>query len=197
MLSVISGGAGQVTPTPPVGGPSAAAIVAPAVPTLERARRRTAVCRPTDALEPWRVDVTPALRRLASAAAEVGLTLDTAAALVVERVLVVRERALEGVVNELDARAAASLIRQPLSAATAAYLRTLTSGAVRPSSLGGRRAALALPARLTDRIGSARSLRDLVEPQTLDSALTWERAAVVGGWTLTEWAVGEAFALRA
>jgi hypothetical protein len=198
-LSVISGGATQESPAQAIGGPAAATATAaaPAAPASARARRRPTACRPTDALEPWRIPVTPQLRRLAKKAGALGLALDTAAAVVVERSLVIREHALEAVLLEVDHRAAVSAVQRPLSAASAAYLRTLSCGGAARPKVQGPKVILALPARLNDRIGSLDALCDLVEPDTLATALDWERAAVAGGWTLTEWAVGEALALRA
>jgi hypothetical protein len=169
----------------------------PAVAAAERARRRPVACRPTDALEPWRVEVTSGLRRLATEAAGVGVALETAAAVVIESALVTRERALDdSVLAELERRAQAARPRAELSAASAAYLRELGKAAGEAVALRERTVVIALPARLNDRIRSPRAVPDLIDSAALTGGLAWERAAVVSGWTLTEWALVQLLELR-
>jgi hypothetical protein len=134
--------------------------------------------------------VSPQLRELAVAAHTAHVTLDTAVAVVVERELVIIEAALEAaVVARLDGRARTASPRTGLSNATAAHLRELGRAPVEASALGTSTVVLALPARLNDRIGTPVALARLLAPDTLGSALDWERAALGRGFTLTEWAL--------
>lgn len=193
-LSVIRGGADDSPLRALIGGAAAAIVAAPAA---ERARRRALACRPTDALEPWRVEAVPGVQRLADAAAKRGVAFDTAAAVVVERSLVVRELGLEPIVTDLDRRAAAARPRRSLCAASAAYLRELGNAAAPQVQHGGAIVVLSLPARLNDRIATPSALSGLLDPGGLGSALSWERAAVTAGSTLTEWVLLELLSLRA
>jgi hypothetical protein len=161
-----------------------------------RRLRRALACRPTDALEPWRIPVDAQLRALAAAAVAAGVAFETAAGVVAERSLVVAEHGLTAPqIADLDGRARAARPRTELSAASAAYLRELGSTrAVAPRL--GTSVTLALPARLNDRIGSPARLPQLLDADTLAAALAWERAAMGAGLTLTEWALGELLELR-
>jgi hypothetical protein len=195
-FSVIEGGL-RHTSSPLLGGPPVGTSSVPAVAATERARRRAIACRPTDALEPWRVEVGTGLRQLAARATAAGLALDTAAAVVIERALVTRERALDpDVLLDLDRRAQLSRPGIGLCAATAAYLRELGNVANDSVALRARTVVIALPARLNDRIRSPERLPELMDPAALSAALAWERAAVANGWTLTEWALAQLLELR-
>jgi hypothetical protein len=136
------------------------------------------------------------VRRLAAAAAERGVAFETAAAVVVERELVVSEFALDPVVAELDRRAEAARPLRPLSATTPAYLRELGKAGAPQGQHGRATVVLSLPARLNDRIFNPAALSALIDAESLGTALAWERAAVVGGYTLTEWALLELLSLR-
>ena len=149
--------------------------------------------RPSDRLEPWIIGVQTAAD-FAAAAIELGVPFQLAAIVVVERTLA--EADLEacgaaGVIRHLDATAQASAVALELSEPQSAYLRALSRplserlvGSSRESRL---RRSVALPMRLTERIGAA-DIDQLLKSDAIASALAWERAAVLEGRTMSEWA---------
>lgn len=145
--------------------------------------------RPADRCEPWSVEDESDLRALAAAAARSGVLFGLAAVLVVERRLLAVELATQGLDAELarrlDAEAARVKVTFELSASLSAYLAAL-SGHGREAA-GSVTRPLALPMRLTERI-LARQLRPQFDAALLPSALIWERAAVLEGRTMSEWA---------
>ena len=111
------------------------------------------------------------------------LPLDTAACLLVEHGLLVRELAAH---RPLLDWAAAGAARDELSDASAAYLRSLAIAGERACPLRPER--LRLPSRLTDRILAHDGPEDLLGGD-LRQALAWEIAAVRTGATMTEWSL--------
>lgn len=154
----------------------------------------TPTARPADRCEPWPVEDEPQLRALAAAAAG-GISLELAAVLLVERALLASELAAHGVdelADRLDAEAARATVAVELSEPLSAYLFAL-SGRGRGAA-GSLPRVLALPMRLTERILS-RQGRPQLDAALLSSALAWERAAVLEGRTMSEWAAVKAFEL--
>jgi hypothetical protein len=150
--------------------------------------------RPSDRCEPWLVEVTQELRALAQAAAALGISPTLAAVLVVERWLVASDlegQDLESLVPELDAEAAKARVTIELSEPLSAYLVALAGGVDRAAVLPP---VLALPMRLTERIVARGRVPEL-DPALLKSALLWERAAVLSGRTMGEWAALTVLAL--
>src|SRR5436305_435754 len=99
-----------------------------------KVRRRRAAGRPGDVREPWDLNASAAVRRLAAQALEVPLHLDTALALVIERELLRRDLGTserrDGALASLDAHAVEHVaVRLALRSADAVYLRSLTHGA--------------------------------------------------------------------
>jgi len=144
--------------------------------------------RPSERCEPWPVDDQGRLRSLAAAAAERGVSLELAAIVVVERSLLADDLAARGheeMAVRLDAEAARASVTIELSEQLSAYLCAL-SGHNRDGSRSLPRL-IALPMRLTERLGTEGGAARLEAP-LLESALRWERAAVLEGRTMSEWA---------
>ncbi len=144
------------------------------------------VARPGDRCEPWPLD-DRAAAPLARTAADLGVAFELAAVVTVERSLLAEDLETVGLSDAtatLDVAARAATVTGELSEPATAYLLALDrsmSARPRPRNI------LVLPMRLTERVG-------LVAPESrldaalLPSAIAWERAAVVAGRTMTEWA---------
>ena len=145
------------------------------------------VARPADRCEPWPIDggLTPPFAR---AAADLGIAFELAAVVTVERSLLGEELeclGLEDARGTLDCNARVAAVTGELSEPLSAYLGALDR------SLDARahpRSRLVLPMRLTERIGPAGPASRL-DVALLPSAIAWERAAVLAGRTMTEWAL--------
>lgn len=145
--------------------------------------------RPYERLEPWPLTEETA-RRLAAAANARQLPFETTGALVVERTLLARDLSMPGrdsFTTALDEIASRMRVERALTEPQSAYLRALS-----PSRLPAVRTAnlphlLPLPMRLIERIGEG-GLDGAVDVTLLESALLWERAAVLNGRTMSEWA---------
>lgn len=152
--------------------------------------------RPADRCERWAIEEAPGLRALAGAAARDGVSFGLAAVLVVERRLLAVELAMHGLDAELgrrlDVEASRAKVKVELSDSLSAYLAAL-SGHGRDSA-GSTPRSVALPMRLTERI-LARQTRPEFDAALLPSALMWERAAVLEGRTMSEWAALKALEL--
>lgn len=79
-------------------------------------------------------------------------------------------------------------VTMELSPASADYLRALSSRVAGPS---GPLNALRLPMRLSDRVLRF-GLDDLLRVELLESAIRWERASLLAGQTMSEWALSAA-----
>lgn len=145
------------------------------------------VARPADRCERWPLD-DRAAAPLAGAAADLGIAFELAAVVTVERSLLrdeLRALRLGHASPELDTAARAAAVTGELSESLSAYLGSLDrSMQTRPHP----RSALVLPMRLTERIGTVAPASRL-DVALLPSAIAWERAAVVAGRTMTEWAL--------
>lgn len=142
--------------------------------------------RPADRCEPWRSEDPSLITRIACAARTAELDTNLAAVLVVERMLIEAEFELlaeELGVGRLDAQAERAQVTMELGPVTADYLRALNPRGTRASATP---ATFRLPMRLTDRILRV-GLRHLLRPEVLRSAISWERAAVLSGQTMSEW----------
>jgi hypothetical protein len=155
----------------------------------------TPTARPSERCEPWPVGDQHRLRSLAAAAAERGISLELAIGVVVERSLLADDlaaRRLDEVAARLDAEAAHASVTIALSEPLSTYLCALTS-----HDRGASRSLpqlIALPMRLTERIGASGPAARL-DATLLQSALSWERAAVLEGRTMSEWATLKALEL--
>lgn len=152
--------------------------------------------RPSERCEPWPVE-DQHLRSLAAVANELGVSLELAIVVVVERSLLgddLAARGLDKIAARLDAEAAHASVTIELSEPLSAYLAALT-GRGRGASRSLPRL-IALPMRLTERIGADGPAARLDET-LLQSALSWERAAVLEGRTMSEWATLKALELSA
>lgn len=143
--------------------------------------------RPSDRCEPWTAQ-DESLVDLHAAAVSARINSNLAAILVVERSLLeseLRNIAPPQATILLDTQATDAQVEMELTAASADYLRTLAcSATVISASPDG---VLKLPMRLSDRILRF-GLSQLIQPELLESAISWERAAVLSGQTMTEWA---------
>ena len=145
------------------------------------------VSRPADRCEPWPID-DQAAAPLAAAAADLGVAFELAAVITVERSLLGEELLSLGFVDPpplLDAAARIAAVTRQLSEPVSAYLGALSR------STGPRRhprGFLVLPMRLTERLLSSDPASRL-DPILLPSAVAWERAAVLSGRSMTEWAM--------
>lgn len=144
--------------------------------------------RPGDRCEPWTAKDASLLVDLHAVAVSARINHTLAAALIVERSLLeieLRDTSLPRVTARLDVRAANARVEMELTTASADYLRALTcSSAVTSAAPDG---VLRLPMRLSDRILRF-DLSQLVRTDLLESAISWERAAVLSGQTMSEWA---------
>jgi hypothetical protein len=144
--------------------------------------------RPGDRCEPWALNDALLLAGLHTVAVSARIDSSLAATLVVERSLLEIELgnlAPPQTTTRLDARAADAQVEMELTTASADYLRALTcSSTVTSASLDG---ALKLPMRLSDRILRF-GLSQVIQTDLLGSAISWERASVLSGQTMSEWA---------
>lgn len=137
-----------------------------------------------------------ALKRVADRADVLGLHFDTAVGVVVERELLELELAAwsHGAAAGLDERARGARVEVELDAAASSYLAMLgacnadASKAARP--FDGEVSCL-LPGRLWTRLSSGGAPPVVMGGCLLDDAIAWERAAVLAGFTMTEWALRE------
>lgn len=144
--------------------------------------------RPSERLEAWPLDEDPFARGLAEAAVRRGVSFQLAAALVVERSLLQEDLAKQGLsrmLERLDEEAVRASVEIELSEPLSAYLRALSSRERQPTRAQPR--LVALPMRLIERIGGAGPGQRL-DAALLESAFLWERAAVLAGRTMSEWA---------
>lgn len=143
--------------------------------------------RPSERFEPWPLAEDTA-RHLAEAAARHGLPPETAGPLLIERALLEEDFAacrLSPTTARLDELAAGAQVAIELSEAHSAYLRVLSHGIAKRSLAHPR--LLPVPIRLIERMGEQGPAGRL-DPAALGSAIQWERAAVLGGRTMSEWA---------
>lgn len=143
--------------------------------------------RPCERFEPWPVAEETA-RPLAEAAAQHGLLPETAGPLLIERALLEEDfaaRGLGAMTARLDELAARAEVEIELSEAQSAYLRVLTSGSAKRVVAHPR--LLPVPMRLIERMGRE-GLAKRLDPAPLGAALLWERAAVLSGRSMSEWA---------
>jgi hypothetical protein len=142
--------------------------------------------RPGDRLEPWPLRHQQAAAGFANACSRLGVRFDVAGRVVVERGLLMRDLVAAGVADkggELDALAGNSRVTRELADGLAAYLRSLASGNAEPVSTYRL---LALPVRLRERLGHDEPTAYL-DTAAIRAAISWERAAVIDGMTMTEW----------
>jgi hypothetical protein len=145
------------------------------------------VARPAEACEPWELQPSATLRAVAEEARACGLPLPVAVSLVCELRLVLGDVG-RPVVGVLD-RARAGSVNARLSAADAAYLRLLTVGRRdRHDDVGCGVCTVDIPSRLSSRLLNCGGPERLLERGWLDRACEWERAAVLAGRTMSEWA---------
>jgi len=151
--------------------------------------------RPADRCEPWTLVSSEGAAALAAAAAEERIDFLLATVLVVERSLVeedLRYGGLGTTLPILDRTASKARVRIALSEPMSVYLRTLEGAATAASSM---RESVRIPMRLTERVAE-RTLERLLDARMLRSALAWERAAVLSGRTMSEWALLQALSLE-
>jgi len=150
--------------------------------------------RPADRCEPWPTKST-ALTEIRKVAQTARIDPNLASVLVVERSLLDREiDALSTPCEayQMNQRAQNAQVSMELSPASADYLRALSSRAAGfPEPLS----TLRLPMRLSDRILRF-GLADLLRFELLESAIRWERASLLAGQTMSEWALSAAAASR-
>lgn len=170
------------------GGPAPLGIAPKPLPQLTR--------RPGDHLELHSFARNEPLAAIRAAAQRRNLDPETGLALVIERSLIstkLRESASEDkgekLVAELDDSSLDAQARVELWSAHGSYLHHLLG--LRPSTpaghpLGSPR--VALPVRLTDRLGEE-ALGLIDDPNAdVDAAVAWEVAALLAGETMSEWA---------
>jgi hypothetical protein len=147
--------------------------------------------RPSDRCEPWTPTDASLVADIRAVAGSTSIDANLAAVLIVERSLLnleLQSLSLPRVTSRLDAQAKEALVEMELTAASADYLRALTCSA---TATGAPAGALKLPMRLSDRILRF-GLDQLVRPNLLKSAISWERASVLSGQTMSEWAFSRA-----
>jgi hypothetical protein len=123
------------------------------------------------------------------------LHFDTAIALVIERELLDVELAgptWQARRRWLDTSASSASISKPLDAAASSYLtmlacRNLRARAPAPASRG--HTTCLVPGRIWARLARQKGSRVRLRDGDLENAIAWERAAIVRGLTMTEWAL--------
>lgn len=149
----------------------------------------TPSARPGDRCEPWPAADACLPAALPRAAASARISLALAVIVSVERALIVddiAELGLEWLIDDLDEAASAARVQVELAEPSSAYLRALDGA---PGTAPLPRGDLRLPMRLIDRT-ARRDPKRLIDPAALGSAVRWERAAVLSGRTMSDWAGG-------
>lgn len=144
--------------------------------------------RPGDRCEPWPLSDPGAANRIAQAATSHGLSTSLAALVTIECVLTIESLDAIGAetpIEAIDQEAAVSRVRRPLSEPSRAYLQALSSRGVCSTTVPLRH--VPLPMRLTDLVRH-REIDSLLDASELDRAISWERAALLAGRTMGEWA---------
>lgn len=144
--------------------------------------------RPGDRCEPVHKLDLALQEKVRREAVEAGIDPPLALILCVEQALVLRDLGTDDeLIARFDAAAAISRVRAELSRATSAYLSALRPTSDNAARSRGASGAWRLPVRLGDRVAPA-DLAWLVETGSLNAAIAWERAAVLEGRTMGEWA---------
>lgn len=147
---------------------------------------RSLYARPADRCEAWTPEDPGFIARIGTAAEAAGLDVNLAVVLIVERALIEVELNLSVLaIERLDRLAEQTTVTMELAPSTADYLRALNPRSANPLRLSK---AFRLPMRLSDRT-LRQGLESLMRPEVLQSGTKWERAAVVSGHTMTEWAL--------
>lgn len=149
-------------------------------------------CRPGDRRQTVRLGDDPSVAVFVVAAADVGLGVEQAVAIAAEHHLVLADADVLGLPRSqtrslLCAAARRAHAKLPLSPAAAAYLRELGTRSV-SRALGRTPVTVAFPTRLIERMPPSMLVTTL-DPAVIPEALAWERAAVLAGRTITEWAM--------
>ena len=95
-----------------------------------------------------------------------------------------RRRAVGNVLQDVPVLGSTQWREVALTGPLSSYLRVLTGRAVAPAPLDR----ITLPVRLYPRVLAIR-LSDALAPESLVEALAWERAAVLSGRLMSEWAL--------
>jgi hypothetical protein len=123
-----------------------------------------------------------ATAKVASQAAGWGVNLDVAATLLLEAGLAIGDlRSGAGIPVEVNGPP-----QMALTAAHAAYVRSLTVGRQSRRRAAGRSTSVAVPVRLIPRLAN-QSVDQLLDAVDLGVAISWEVAAVGEGRTMAEW----------
>jgi hypothetical protein len=148
-------------------------------------------CRPGDRRQTVRLGSDPTVDEFVRAAADAGLGVDQAVAIVAEHHLVLTDAdALDlprtQTRSQLSTAARSAHTKLPLSPAAAAYLRELGTRSI--SRVPSGAVMVAFPARLIERMPPC-VVATTLDPAAITEALAWERAAVLAGRTMSEWAL--------
>lgn len=148
--------------------------------------------RPTERHEAWSLEQVE-IGDLAEEAVRLEIDLGVACSVVVERRDLIATVADDALVHWLNDRAWIARPVIALSAPSSAYLRSLhgNSLAVDRSRRQLKLDRVAMPARLNDRLLTLWPPSPDLEGDELKPALQWERASVMAGMTMTEWAFRE------
>jgi len=149
-------------------------------------------CRPGDRRQTVRLGGDPSVTAFVAAAADIGLSAEQAVAIAAEHHLVLADADALGLKRSetrllLCAVARRAQAKLPLSPSAAAYLRELGRRSI-SRALARTPVAIAFPARLIERVPPS-VLVTTLDPAAISEALAWERAAVLAGRTMTEWAM--------
>lgn len=162
------------------------------VPAPDLRRPRIHPGRPWDELEPVWLPTALQVRQLREAACVAGISVDLAVSLVLERALAVSDvaRIDAELVVHLDRVASVAGPVRCLGGTAAGYLRQLTGGA--PSQRAPLDRPVLIPGRVAMRLAgvSGHQLAELLHGE-VPLAVSWERAAILAGRTIGEWAAWE------
>lgn len=147
--------------------------------------------RPGDRLEAVTATSSAAVQTVWTEALGVGIPGTLGLALVAEAFLVIQRLPDEGLAVTLDQGAECARVREPLAPGDGDYLQTLLGRNVgswdrtQPTVIF-----VPVPMRLAGRVSEA-SARTAAEQVAVRRALMWERAALLRGQTMGEWAAWE------
>lgn len=148
--------------------------------------------RPTERHEAWSLERVE-IEALAEEAVGLEIDLGVACSVVIERRDLIATVGDDALVQWLDDRAWIARPVIALSAPSSAYLRSLNGNSLAEvrSTRQMKLDRVAMPARLNDRLLRLWPPSPDLEGVELGPALQWERASVMAGMTMTEWAFKE------
>ena len=156
----------------------------PVLPSADELLGSAVARRPGELHEAVRLSARAA-EHLAAVATTAGVSTDIVGTVLLEAYLVVSDAGVCAPTSLAAAACSSVGVRRRLTAAEADYLRVLTMGR-RTSAPAPAPATISLPVRLVGRIDAA-DVDAAIDMMDIDTALSWETAALISGRTMAEW----------